>query len=413
MLMAALPFSGITVKEAVEMTFIGTLCLLLVLTTLAGHLANRMGVPAVIGQILVGIIIGPAVLNWVQLNSILQIFSQIGVVILMFIGGLESNLGLLKKYLRPAVVVAIIGVIFPIVMIGAAGLAFSLKPFEAIFVGVVFSATSVSISVEVLRDYQSLDTKEGATILGAAVADDIIGVILLSVMIGMMGTQGAKTGQSSVGLELVFLEQLLFFGVTYLMVKWIVPYLMRVGEKLLMASSVTITSMVICLGMAWLANLAGLSGAVGAFFAGIAVAHTPYREVIENHMEPIGYALFVPMFFAGIGLNMSFANLNHSIGLVIVLTALACLSKLTGCGLGALINGFDIHSSYMIGSGMISRGEMGLITAQIGFSVHLLSASYYSDLILVIILSTIVAPLLLKNAIHHLPQSKNVDVPAV
>ncbi|GAF36812.1 Na(+)/H(+) antiporter [Lentilactobacillus farraginis DSM 18382 = JCM 14108] len=359
MLMAALPFSGITVKEAVEMTFIGTLCLLLVLTTLAGHLANRMGVPAVIGQILVGIIVGPAVLNWVQLNSILQIFSQIGVVILMFIGGLESNLGLLKKYLRPAVVVAIIGVIFPIVMIGAAGLAFSLKPFEAIFVGVVFSATSVSISVEVLRDYQSLDTKEGATILGAAVADDIIGVILLSVMIGMMGTQGAKAGQSPVNLGLVFLEQLLFFGVTYLMVKWIVPYLMRAGEKLLMASSVTITSMVICLGMAWLANLAGLSGAVGAFFAGIAVAHTPYREVIENHMEPIGYALFVPMFFAGIGLNMSFANLNHSIGLVIVLTALACLSKLTGCGLGALINGFDIHSSYMIGSGMISRGEMG------------------------------------------------------
>lgn len=395
------------------MTFIGTLCLLLILTTLAGHLSNRLKMPSVIGQILVGILVGPAMLNMVHLNALLNTFSQIGVIILMFIGGLESNLSLLKKYLRPAVIVAIIGVIFPVILIGAASLAFSFEPMVAVFIGVVFSATSVSISVEVLRDYQSLDTKEGATILGAAVADDIIGVILLSIMISIMGTQGAAAGSSSIGLLWIVIEQLAFFGLTYLMVKWIVPYLMRVGEKLLMASSVTITSMVICLGMAWLADLAGLSGAVGAFFAGIAVAHTPYRNIIENHMEPIGYALFVPMFFACIGLNMSFTHLGHSLGFVGVLTILACLSKLFGCGLGALINGFDIHSSYMIGSGMISRGEMGLITAQIGFSSHLVSETNYSVLILVIILSTMIAPFLLKHAIHHLPQSGKVDLPMV
>lgn len=130
-------------------------------------------------------------------------------------------------------------------------------------------------------------------------------------------------------------------------------------------------------------------------------------------MEPIGYALFVPMFFVCIGLNMSFAHIGHSIGFVGVLTVLACLSKLFGCGLGALLNGFDIHSSYMIGSGMISRGEMGLITAQIGFSSGVLSSTYYSDLILVIILSTMIAPFLLKHAIHHLPQPKKVNLPVV
>lgn len=250
------------------MAFIGTLCLLLILTTLAGHLSNRLGTPSVIGQILVGVVVGPAILNWIHLDLLLNTFSGIGVIILMFIGGLESNLALLRKYLQPAVIVAIIGVIFPVVMIGAASLAFSFEPLEAIFIGVVFSATSVSISVEVLRDYHSLNTKEGATILGAAVADDIIGVILLSIMISIMGTHGVRTGQSADNLILVFVEQIGFFGITYLMVKWIVPYLMQIGERLLMASSVTITSMVICLGMAWLADLVGLSGAVGAFFCG-------------------------------------------------------------------------------------------------------------------------------------------------
>ncbi|GHP14075.1 sodium:proton antiporter [Lentilactobacillus fungorum] len=392
------------------MDFIGALCLLLILTTLSGHLANRIGVPSVIGQIVVGIIVGPAMLNWVRLDSSLNLFSQIGVIILMFIGGLESNLKLLRKYLRPAVIVAIIGVIFPVIMIGGATLAYAFSPLEAAFIGVVFSATSVSISVEVLRDYHSLDTKEGATILGAAVADDIIGVILLSIMISIMGTEGVKTSGGSTNILLIFAEQVAFFGGTYLMVRWIVPYLMQIGERLLMTASVTITSMVICLGMAWAADVVGLSGAVGAFFAGIAVAHTPYRETIENHMEPIGYAVFVPLFFVSIGLNMSLAHLGNSIVFVAVLTFLACISKLFGCGLGALLNGFGLSSSYMIGSGMISRGEMGLITAQIGFSSGLLSGTYYSDLILVIILSTIIAPFLLKHAIRHLPATDSADV---
>lgn len=385
------------------MAFIGTLCLLLVLTTLAGHLSNRLGIPSVIGQILVGIIVGPAVLNWIHLGNTIQLFSDIGVIILMFIGGLESNLTLLRKYLRPAIIVACVGIIFPVIFMGIAAKLFGLSTFESLFIGVVFSATSVSISVEVLRDYGALDTKEGATILGAAVADDIIGVILLSIMISLMGTQGLSANSHQQNIAIVLLEQVLFFVVTYFVVKWIAPFMMSISEKLLMASSRTITSMVICLGMAWLANLVGLSGAVGAFFAGIAVAHTPYRKVVAEHMEPIGYAAFIPLFFVSIGLNMTFAHIGQSIGFIAVMTVLACLTKLVGCGLGAMMNGFSLSSDYMIGAGMISRGEMGLITAQIGFSAGLLSESYYSDMILVIVLATIIAPFLLKHAINKLP----------
>lgn len=390
------------------MNFIGILCLLLVLTTLAGHFCTRMGIPAVIGQIVVGILVGPALLNWVQPNQLLNVFSDIGVIMLMFIGGLESDLTLLRRFFRPAVVVALTGVILPVVLMGGAAVAFHYSVFEATYIGVIFCATSVSISVAVLRDYHALDTSEGATILGAAVADDIMGVILLSVMISLMGSQGFNAQGSQPNLALILLEQLAFFGGTYLVVRWVAPYLMAASERLLMNASVTIMSMVICLGMAWVADAVGLSGAVGAFFAGIAVAHTPYREVVEAHTEPIGYAAFIPLFFVGIGLSMSFRYLSQSIALIIVMTILACLSKLLGCGLGAKLTGFSTHSSYVIGTGMISRGEMGMITVQIGLQSGLLSNATYSKMVLVIILATIIAPFMLKQALKVKPKRMTV-----
>ncbi|GAX02308.1 cation:proton antiporter [Secundilactobacillus silagei] len=390
------------------MNFIGTLCLLLVLTTFAGHFSNRMGMPSVIGQILVGIVVGPAMFNWVQPNQLLNVFSDIGVIMLMFIGGLESNLALLRRFFKPAIIVALCGVVMPVVCMGGAAVAFHFSVFEAAYIGVIFSATSVSISVAVLREYHALDTSEGATILGAAVADDIVGVILLSIMISLMGTQGLKTSGQHTNIGLILLEQVAFFGGTYLVVRWIAPYLMSISEKLLMNSSVTIMSMVICLGMAWAADAVGLSGAVGAFFAGIAVAQTSYRKVVEAHMEPIGYAAFVPLFFVGIGLSMSFRYLGQSLGLIAVMTLLACLTKLMGCGLGARLTGFSWHSSYVIGSGMISRGEMGMITVQIGLQAGLLSNATYSKMVLVIILATMIAPFMLKQA---LKLSKNPAKP--
>ncbi|WP_125713687.1 cation:proton antiporter [Companilactobacillus kedongensis] len=386
------------------MAFLGTLCFLLLCTTLAGHFSHLAGIPAVIGEIIVGVIVGPAILNWVQLNTLVNTFSEIGVVVLMFIGGLESNLQLLKKYLRPAVIVAIIGVVFPVVVMGGVSLIFNFTQFEALFIGVIFSATSVSISVEVLKEFHTLDTKEGATILGAAVADDIIGVILLSIMISMMGSK------NSTNIGIVLLEQVAFFAGVYLLFRWIAPLLMSLSNHLLMSVSPAIMSMIICLGMAWLANLVGLSGAIGAFFAGIAVAQTDYQKEVDTNIEPVGYTLFIPIFFVSVGLNMTFAGVLQSLPFIITMTILGVLTKLLGCGLGAKLNGFSNSSNYLVGAGMISRGEMALITAQIGFSAHLLSGDYYSDIILVIILITIIAPFMLKQAIKKMPSPKNLQI---
>lgn len=383
------------------MKFIAVLAGLLLLTQIVAHLCRRVEVPEVIGQILVGILVGPAMLNWVHLDSMMNEFQEIGVIILMFIAGLESDLSLLKKYLRPAIIVAVVGVIVPVAVMSPASYLFGFTKLESIFIGVIFSATSVSISVAVLREFKRLDSREGATILGAAVADDIIGVVMLSIMISVInGSKGG--GHSSQPLWQVLLLQLLFFGGTYLLVRWLAPYLMHLSERLLTVASPSVMAMIICLGMAAIADYVGLSGAVGSFFAGIAVANTHRKETIDRSFIPIGYALFIPLFFVSVGLNMRFDNIQRSLVFVIVMTVLACLTKLVGCGAGAKLSGFNMASSYVVGSGMVARGEMALITAQIGYEAHLLSTMYYSDVITVIILATILAPFMLKHSLKSI-----------
>ena len=381
------------------MSFIITLTGILFVTQLVSHFFNRWGIPDVIGQILVGIVAGPAVLGWIHQTAMIEEFQEIGVIVLMFIAGLESDLSLLKKYLKPAMAVAVGGMALPIAVMGLASQLFGLQWFESLFIGVIFSATSVSISVAVLREFNQIDSKEVATVLGAAVADDIGGVLILSVLISLMNGKG---GESSTSLPLIIMMQAIFFGGTYLLVRWLAPYLMHLSKRLLTTAAPAVMAMILCLGMASLADLVHLSGAVGAFFAGIAVANTKARHDIAEAFEPLGYAVFIPVFFVNVGLVMRLNHFLDSLVFIVVMTILACLTKLIGSGGGAMLMGFDRQSGYVIGSGMIARGEMALITAQIGYEAHLLSSKYYSDVITVVVLATVLAPFILKHALKRL-----------
>ncbi|OQR13814.1 sodium:proton antiporter [Ligilactobacillus salivarius] len=382
------------------MTYLGTLCLVLLTTAFAGSISRRVGMPAVIGQLLVGIVLGPAMLGWVTSNNFVHIFSEIGVVILMFMAGLESDLDLLKKYLKPATSVALFGVIAPIILVYLLGRIYNFTNEEAIFLGVTFAATSVSISVEVLKELKKLDTKEGTTILGAAVIDDILAVLILSVLVSIFSDVAqAEGGHTQSNLGVGILIQVIYFIGIYLVFRWIAPLLMKISEKLPISSSEILMSLVICLGMAFFADLVGLSAVVGSFFAGVAVAQTPYKQEIDSSIEPIGYAVFIPMFFVSIGLNMTFKGLLTNWLFIVILLVLALLTKWGGCGLGAKMLGMSRHSGDIIGAGMVSRGEMALIIAQVGYEAHLLSDKFYSSVIIVIILTTIIAPFMLKSAI--------------
>jgi monovalent cation:proton antiporter-2 (CPA2) family protein len=386
------------------MEFLGILCLILITTTLAGFFCKKIGVPAVIGQLLVGIVIGPAMLNIVHQDVFIHDFSEIGVIMLMFIAGMECELDLLKKYAKPSVMVAILGILLPVgfTMLTTHFFNFSWK--ESFFLGLVLAATSVSISVEVLRELNVLSSREGATILGASVVDDIAVVIILSVAVGMIGSTG--TGNASqFDFVIKLIEQVLYFIGIFFVVRWIAPYLLRLSEKMMIGSAVIIMSLVICLGMAYIADLVGLSSVVGAFFAGIAVGQTKAKPKIDFNIEAIGYAVFIPVFFASIGLSITFDTLGKDLPFICIMTVMALLTKLFGGALGAKSVGFSNTSALVVGAGMISRGEMALIIAQIGFQSKLLSEENYTSMIVVIILTTLAAPFLLKHYVKKLDQS--------
>ncbi|KRK32636.1 cation:proton antiporter [Loigolactobacillus bifermentans] len=381
------------------MAFLGTLCLILGATLLAGHFSQRMGLPSVIGQLLVGVLLGPALLNWIQPTHFLNQLSEIGVIILMFMAGLESDLGLLKRYFKPGLWVATVGVILPLALVPVTVHYFGFTWPHALFMGVLFTATSVSISVEVLREMQQLNGKEGTTILAAAVVDDILSVLILSFLVSYTGAEPASSHPLG-GLVL----QLGYFIGVYFVVKWLTPYLMRLAQQLL--GSTTIMAFILCLGMAYLADLCGLSAVIGAFFAGIAVGQTNAKKEVDRDIEPLGYACFIPIFFVSIGLKMTFTGFSQVWWFTIVLTLVAILTKLVGGGLGAHWAGFGFASDYMIGAGMISRGEMALIIAQIGFDAKLLHPDYYAATIIAIVLTTVLAPLFLRHAAGYLEKQQ-------
>lgn len=304
-------------------TFIISLCAILMLTTVSGLICRKAQLPEVIGQILVGILVGPSLLNVMHMSDSLSLFSDLGIIILMFLGGVGCDLQLLKKYSKAAVIIACMGVVFPVAVMGGVSLLFGFKPIPAAFIGVVFSATSVSISVAVLKEAGLLDSKEGVSILGAAVADDVIGVILLSVMCTLVNTGSVDVA----GLGLILLKQVLFFVAAAVVVVWVAPALMTLAGVLKAPSGIAVMAVIICLAMAWASNLAGLSYAVGAFFAGIAVSNSDYAEDADRYIEPVGDTLFVPVFFVGIGLQTTGVDDTKMIVFIAIMTVLGVITE--------------------------------------------------------------------------------------
>lgn len=380
------------------MNFALTLALIILGTTLGGHLFTRLGIPVVIGQMLVGVLLGPSLLNWVGMTHTLSEMSSIGVVILMFAAGMETDLKQLRKYLLPSAVVAALGVILPLGVVYLFGRGIGTSKIESLFIGIVFAATSVSISVAVLKEAGVLASRAGNIILGAAVLDDIIAVLMLGVF-----TQ-QTSGGGNMGVKL--LMQLGFFVLIYFGGRYLVPVAMRLSKRLLLPLATPLTALAFCLAMAGLAELVGLSDALGAFFAGIVVAQTKVRAEVDAAVNVVGNAVFIPIFFASIGLQLNLgAGMNW--GLTALLTVLAVLTKLVGAGVGTRLCGGSWNDAYVVGAGMVSRGEMALIIAQLGRSAGLLSGRYYAMIITAIVAATLIAPLLLRHALKGM---KTVEV---
>ena len=370
--------------------FILQLILVLLAVKIAGHISVRLGQPSVLGKILVGIILGPAVLGWVQNTEVLSIFSQIGVLLLMFLAGLETDLDDLNENKKAALLVAVGGVIAPIVMTYGIAQFYDFTTPEAIFLGLLLAATSVSISVQTLRELGWLNTKEGSALLGAAVLDDIIVVILIAVAMSFFGSG------SDMSIGLLIGKKIIFFVVLFLASKWLVPTFIKIFSKFEVTEVVLSAGLIIAFGFAYFAESLGVAGIIGTFFAGVAIGQTRYKKEIEHKVQPIANGIFVPFFFVSIGLAVSFDGIGNQVGFLVLFSVIAILSKFIGCGIGAKLSGFNTRSSMGIGSGMVSRGEVALILAAMGLQNGLLNPEYYTSTIIVVIVTTVVTPPLLK-----------------
>lgn len=382
------------------------LAIIIIAAKLFGLVARKCKAPQVVGEIIAGLVIGPCLLGWVQTSDFLLQMAEIGVILLMFSAGLETNLKDLVKTGPKALAIACAGVFVPLaggtllymLFYGFSAIGTE-EFFRALFIGTIMTATSVSITVESLREMGYLKGKIGTTILNAAIIDDIIGMIVLTVVIGFYDSAAKPIT--------VVCNTVLFMCIAIVGGFFAYRIFQKVDQKYPHSRRITIAGLALCLVMAYCAErFFGIADITGAYVAGIILCNMHDSEYIARRMDINSYVLFGPIFFASIGLKTNIRNLNWDILLFSLgFVAVALLTKIVGCGLMAKVCNTPMKHSLKVGVGMMTRGEVALIVAQKGMNVGLLDPVYFTSVILLIITSSILTPILLKLLYAKWPEA--------
>jgi Kef-type K+ transport system membrane component KefB len=392
------------------------LALIVLAAKLAGAAANRIGQPAVFGEILIGLLLGPTlldVLGWpifvtapatdaaaghpgetASLLAIIRDLAEIGVILLMFIAGMETNLDEMRRVGKVAFWAAFGGVVLPMAGGIVVADAFGYPIFwQGIFIGTILTATSVSISAQTLIELGALRSKEGSTILGAAVIDDVMGIIVLSVVVALARAGGG----ADMGAILLTVVKMGIFFAAGIVAGRLFPAIARFAERLEVSQGLLGIVLAVAFLYAWAAEyLGGVAAITGSYVAGLLFAQTRYKRTIDAAIHPLTYSLFVPVFFVSIGLQANGRELGASAAFAVTLIAVAIAAKAIGCGLFARLSGFDTRESIRVGAGMISRGEVGLIVAGYGLAHGLVDRNVFSASVVMVLVTTMVTPPLLK-----------------
>ncbi len=376
------------------------LAVIVLLAKLAGWLASRLRQPSVLGEILVGLLLGPSLLNllhWPAFDETvaetIHLLAEIGVIVLMLIAGLEVDLRELRRAGWSALLAGLLGVVLPLA--GGWGLAwlFGYDSASAFAVGVLLTATSVSISAQTMLELGVLRSPEGIALLGAAVVDDIVVILILS------GEMAFRSGQAGIGgLLLIFVRMALFLGLGGFLCLWGLPRLMRRVERWPVSAVVPTVVLIVTFLVAWAAEfLGGVAAITGAFLVGLGLRRSALQRTIVEAMHTMGYALFVPLFFVSVGLQANVRALDGRMVLfAVLLIAVAIVTKVLGSGLGALLGGFRPAAALRTALGMISRGEVGLIVATVEIREGWISEQLFAVVMLIVLATTILTPPLLK-----------------
>lgn len=384
--------------------FLLFLAIIMISTKVLGLFSRKIHMPAVVGALAAGVILGPAGLGMITLDGSTGVFleemAEIGVILLMFNAGLETDLSELKKNGIASLITALIGVVVPLLggffayaLYFKADLSNHIELLKAVFVGVVLTATSVSITVETLREMGKLKGKVGTTILGAAIIDDIIGIIVLTVVTSMQDT--------SVSPISVLIKIVLYFAVIAV-VTGVLLSLRKYVEMQDEKRRVVILCVAFCFVLAYISEAYfGVADITGAYFAGLMLCTLKIGPYVARRCEIPSYLIFSPVFFASVGLKVTLGGMDAGIWIFsVLLLAVAIMSKVIGCGLGAKICGCSGKESLQIGIGMISRGEVALIVAQKGYASGMLDNVLFAPIVLVVIVTTLLTPILLKLAMN-------------
>ena len=388
------------------------LVIIIAAAKLGGYVSQRLGQPTVAGKVLVGLILGPSLLNFLQwpiftdphLGETISHLAELGVLLLMFVAGLELRLSVMAESGKVAVLAGTLGFALTLGLGAVLAVAFSFAPRQALFFGLLLAPTSIGISAQTLMELKMLRSRVGVSLLGAAVVDDSLAVLGVYMFLALLGS-GSMDGLAS-GIS-VLLRMILFLVVAFALGIWLIPRLSRFAEKLPVSQGPFAFAFITVLLYAWAAEvLGGMAAIIGAFMAGLFLARSPLKKRIQTAFAPLVYGIFVPIFFISVGLSADIRQLAAGgLGLLVVMCLVVILTKLLGAGLAGRFGRLKSSEALQLGVGMIPRGEVTLIVATVGITENLIGVEVFSVAVGVVIVTVLLTPLLLRRAFARVAAS--------
>lgn len=372
-----------------EYKFLLDIGLIILVVKIFTMITQKVKMPKVLGGLIAGIVLGPAMLNIVQNSTILEALSKFGIILIMFLAGMETSI---KKFISNSnkyVIIAAIGVIVPLIL----GIIFSLIYIQDLktnlFFGAVITSTSVSITVETLIEMKKIKSSVGLAILGAGVVDDIIGILFLTIIMNSGNLHIAT-------FELMVLKIILFFGIAVILGLLLFKMFEKIEEKDTKTEQMPTYSIAFALILAYIAERLGVSGIIGAYIAGLVIGNTEKGRKVKGKIDLVVHMIFSPIFFASVGLKLTTLSFSKQVWIfIIIFTAVTIISKIIGNGLGARICGYSKEKAIQIGIGMATRGEVALIIADEAKKIGLINEEVFSIVIITVMLVTLITPILL------------------
>lgn len=377
--------------------------LILLFTKIGGIISRKLKMPEVLGALVAGVILGPVVLNLMHYDNDIKLLSNLGVIMLMFLAGLETNIEEFKKAGLSSLIIAIAGIIFPLVLGTLGAYLFFNNFWSNIFIGVILTATSVSITVETLKELGKLNTTAGINILGAAVIDDILGLVLISIVLAVAqsSTSSAKTS-GTLSILYVLIKIVLFCLLSIIALIYVPKFENKFISHIKPNREFLTFSIALTILIAYIAELLGISAITGAYICGLILSSLTHKEYLERNVKAISSGFLSLIFFASVGIEANLKGVNLKVFYItLVMFIIAVAGKLIGCSGAAILVKMSKSEALQIGTGMISRGEVAIITSNIGLQKGIISEEIFLPTLIVVILTTIITPILLKLIFSH------------